>query len=1141
MPISPKKPPTQRLPKTGIPPGKPLGNPPASPPSTPPSGTPSRPNRNPIRGFLSGLADALGLHDDDGPWGTVKDVGKGCLDGIKSGFDGALHWGATLADATGRSLRKAASILGLKFMGDALGRRVALAIFKIGNRMVGGALIAGFMDILPAFLKNRIGTPLFYGKLAWGLMGIAGTIGVGAWFELWIGGWAFGLCAAAGVSAFVPLIAVPLIAGIIGGLVVKGLGSLLYNFCEQHPNSLLMQVMNAVSSAVTSFFSWLGGLFKPSSASSSGSASSGKYGKSVHIKKSRFWRPGRILPPPWGYYPPPPPPPPPAGFPPPWWPPPPPPIPAGNSGLGGGPPSPGTAAAPVGGVLFQNCHAVLTGIEELSGGYWDERTHALVLVGKGAENGHQRTFSLPPMDTDHLIVALRAALVGEPLGVSIDPPAGYRYGKGGQQMPPDRSPLIVSYLGHSEGTLAGAIFFEADRIMKCLSVGVDNQKRKPFNSNVPGFQSTFDMHSNGDKSRNNSWHRFWFVVEHVEMKKSSNGSAFTFGDVKIAVKTELQMPGAPAGQTIDPVDMRFAEHLTRNYSEFAKEFPVFARLKELAKISAIASFVVNQNVSLDWGNILETEPMEVDTPETTPSILRSVTSQNGNVLYTHMMSGGVNLGVTPRIEPETAGEVSRFQRAASADRPSAASEWAFSEANTKFRAKAFNIGQKCAFRSIEIDHQFAVANGIPTLALKRVYRSSSVINGKFGSGWDLLVPWALTVMRGSGKKPEVLEPKDRSKQTVHPSVLFLRDGTTGATQTYRKISEGNGSLEPSWALVDSQTISKERVSFNYNPGQIIQGQSNRFVLRRDGYVCLFDDTGHLIEMSNSTSRATRYIWNNGLLVVIENNTGQKYSLTYANGTDMINSIEASDGQKLEYVYDSKGCLVEVRIDSSVRAAYAYDCSKRLIEVSDSGGKAVRQATYSTQDEYIQGTLLEKIRSSSGAELECQFSNGRFDWVKDALDTHATATYGPKGNLWEVFVKTSAGNCWKFQYGTNRRLRKVIGPLGHATSFESALEGGTTRITHVILPGRRGITVPRTTKSPELNTKDSNGKHSATLNCFPTKTPISSRHCSLINDSVNGTVSTRFGNRLIIKSPAGTLKDISTDANSSALIACIEFS
>jgi hypothetical protein len=77
-----------------------------------------------------------------------------------------------------------------------------------------------------------------------------------------------------------------------------------------------------------------------------------------------------------------------------------------------------SASPQVGGILFENCAASLTDIAEILGAYWDAERGSLVLIGNSEGYGEPRPLDLPPMDADHLGVALRAALMGEPIGPS---------------------------------------------------------------------------------------------------------------------------------------------------------------------------------------------------------------------------------------------------------------------------------------------------------------------------------------------------------------------------------------------------------------------------------------------------------------------------------------------------------------------------------------------------------------------------------------------------------------------------------------------------------------------------------------------------------------------------------------------------
>lgn len=266
----------------------------------------------------------------------------------------------------------------------------------------------------------------------------------------------------------------------------------------------------------------------------------------------------------------------------------------GNGGGGGG---------GVGGVLF-NIEATLS---DIHGAYWDNVKQQLVLVGSKPDNQHE--IAMPHLNKDHLYVAMRSALAGQPLGVSIDPPKEYRDERNRNKHMPDGIPLLVSYLGNTQGTEFGRIMFEADRLMKSLGVGVDNETRQPIMAHVPGFKTHLEM-LGPEEQRESNWYRFWFVTDRVELKRNSSGDALVFGDVKIRVLTETQYQSGEKADVSEPTAEQFARHLTEHYDEYAKEFPVIERLKELAKIAALAKYICNNVPSVDIRNLLEYSPKE---------------------------------------------------------------------------------------------------------------------------------------------------------------------------------------------------------------------------------------------------------------------------------------------------------------------------------------------------------------------------------------------------------------------------------------------------------------------------------------------------------------------------------------------------
>jgi len=277
-----------------------------------------------------------------------------------------------------------------------------------------------------------------------------------------------------------------------------------------------------------------------------------------------------------------------------------------SSGGGGGS---GSGGANVGGVLF-NIGATLSDIHNIYGAYWDEEKQQIVMVGLvGSKSDKQHDIVIPYLNKDHLYVAMRSTLAGQSLGVSIDPPKEYRDERNRNKHMPDGIPLLVSYLGNTQGTEFGSIMFEADRLMKSLGVGIDNETRQSITAHMPGFKTHLEMLEPG-KQRESNWYRFWFVTDRVELKRNSSGDAIIFGDVKIKVLTETQYQSGEKAEISEQTAEQFARHLTEHYDEYAKEFPVLERLKELAKIAALAKYICDNIRSVDIRNLLEYSPKE---------------------------------------------------------------------------------------------------------------------------------------------------------------------------------------------------------------------------------------------------------------------------------------------------------------------------------------------------------------------------------------------------------------------------------------------------------------------------------------------------------------------------------------------------
>jgi len=690
----------------------------------------------------------------------------------------------------------------------------------------------------------------------------------------------------------------------------------------------------------------------------------------------------------------------------------------------------------VGGIFFENCSAELTEVGEIMGAYWDAHTGSIVLLGRQGKQSRSIPLALPKMDRDHMVVSLRAYLAGQPIGVSIDPPSEYRDGIRRGVSPPDGTPMLVSYLGNTDGTLFGAIMFEADRLLKNLGKGVHNETREQVRATVPGFKPLLEMIKPSDGRPTNVWHRFWFVIDKVELKHDEGADAIVFGDVRLKVLTETEMDGRSTGKYIDPADETFARHLTEHYDEYAKDFPILAKLKELAKVAAIAKFLVNRGMPVDLRALFMSPSARVDTPSTTPGI--SVTSPNiemyqkGNVVHTHTVSlfGGVDMEVDPQILTDVDGEVYQLRHTAESARPSGSSStWTFRENGAIKKALAVKVGRaKTPFQRVCDDHIFSsVSNGWP-LSIRRTYDSSIRLNGGFGPGWSLCVPFSITILPASCKRDEALSRQEISERSVFP-LLILHDHTLRESSMYRSTDTPAPRYSAMFCKVTSQTVSREQVSFQYDPSDCIRAEGTSFVLDRSGFHYCFDKHGQLQEVRKDNFCLARYHRENQRIVRIVNGLHRAYDIQYEHlEQPRIVEITPSDGPNIRYLYDSLGYLVSCRINGQYDESYSYDLQGRLTEIRDYSGQVSCRIVYNDFGEVVKDSS-DVVTDSSGGKVFRLFERGMVVSAKDEAGNTLHLKYGDQGELSMVQIGDRAGRVRQLAYDLNGKLISFRDSLG----------------------------------------------------------------------------------------------------------------
>jgi len=152
------------------------------------------------------------------------------------------------------------------------------------------------------------------------------------------------------------------------------------------------------------------------------------------------------------------------------------------------------------------------------------------------------------------------------------------------------------------GTSVGDVIFQADYFLKELALG-------EYEMPVAGMLSVFDWSELSDKER--TWAgREWFVVRKAEVRLAQDKTLVPF--VKMGVEAREQvvtkkgLEDAPVTASTHPLK-KFADSFSRHFDLIAERKSVVFHLRELAKASVMAKYLVDSHVRVDpqWHRIAD--------------------------------------------------------------------------------------------------------------------------------------------------------------------------------------------------------------------------------------------------------------------------------------------------------------------------------------------------------------------------------------------------------------------------------------------------------------------------------------------------------------------------------------------------------
>lgn len=586
--------------------------------------------------------------------------------------------------------------------------------------------------------------------------------------------------------------------------------------------------------------------------------------------------------------------------------------------------------------------------------------------------GHREP-RIEPLSRDDLldafVLAYRALAADAAPGVSIDPlpqqlDAGLTEG----------ALMNVVYFGDTDRTLLGQVAFEADRVMKCLSLGRDNITGKNMVCNVKGYQTELALAFQSNAPANQSWHRFWIEFGNSPVERSKDGRAFRVFP-KLVAKTEYMKPGGgklvPANLPADPAAQKFVDHLTSNYDGYAREFPVFARLQALAALVSVAAAIQNDDANAELREIIEErwplfdrKPREIDTATKTPAIVVSgavpVSVNSAAVLQ---LSGGVKLkpeAAAPKVQPR-AEKMEEAVLVARGRTPNDA-RW----------SATIDRGQRVQILPTRLQQparQWQQDLAAGPLRLVREYGPRHTF-GQQQPEWFFRVP-RLSL------SDEIVEYNTAGK--VPRSAVVLDD---------------NGRLQqlPNFGLNALPGQGAVKSYFSADQRTALYQYANQWVLQDGGA------SSRLITFSPDESDGHR-------VLSVQDQSGTA-SYSYRDGK--LQAIRHSKGEALNLSYDSQGRIAALQT-SGARLAYHYDDTGRLRHIIDGKGQSLGYSYREGKDEPIgvRSEMRSPVQDQTAAQYVVEHYDPAFSPAADPQT--AFLLIEPASNGFQVSVQGLANS------------------------------------------------------------------------------------------------------------------------------------
>ncbi|MEN8130841.1 MAG: RHS repeat-associated core domain-containing protein [Pseudomonadota bacterium] len=640
----------------------------------------------------------------------------------------------------------------------------------------------------------------------------------------------------------------------------------------------------------------------------------------------------------------------------------------------------------VGGVYLGGAGQTLEAVGVIEGISIDSNNNLILLSQTGEK------IDLPPLRIDDVVTVFRSVYIhGEGPTVTIDP----------NPKNPEGSAMIIRHGKATENTYVGWVLYQADRLMKGYTLGVDNESTEEVSSVVPGYTKVLNTIYFGGESpqklrKKGHWERFWIVPAEARRFGAGKKTRLTLFDVPLKVKTQSMK--WKNGKLVDdlrgrssPGALAFTDWFTRNYNHIAEErfltpppesgiidpVPVFTELRRIALITAIAEKLRDQGIQLPFW-MRDYEIQAVPFEKFTPGL--EVTRSKQRVAA--RVYGGVQLSPEDKDVRDFTPD-SKLAKLSKDERQSVRKKIKlagvldevvqgemisvaplkvrqFSHQGTGYQAVALPGGDTQALapaRLREVDLSVTVEGG-RYIELVRHYNSFFNPNGSWGKGWTQDLP--------------------RLDQTKVP---VRREGSKVSYRTAFELITPLNSINARFARIEKvPTLNNSRLQVPDKPSEffgLADGQpdflsgSTLKLIRKDGGAWHFSKAGSLVAIEkdgfrtvyerNADGRLTRIV---GLLgkrpvafIELKYESSGRLKSAKANKAD-----HESTETVVRYEYDSAGRLSGI-VSQSGRFGYRYQgpwVTDVTYLAGDPEGKSIKEVALRSFEYNPRGQLLSEI-------------------------------------------------------------------------------------------------------------------------------------------------------------------------------------